>query len=127
MVGQTFLSAFVINVFSLSSSPPVVPNAQAILDQLLPLLITQEIVYFPIRHHSPACALHLRRLILELNPSAVLVEGPDSFDPLIPLILHEMTRAPIAIYTSYIDKQGRLVPPEVAAALAAATGRKPDP
>jgi hypothetical protein len=105
----------------------VTANPRDILDQLLPLLISPEVIYFPIRHHSPACALHLRRLILEIRPSAVLVEGPDSFDPLIPLILHEQTRAPIAIYTSYIDKQGRLVPPDVAAALAAATGRKPDP
>ncbi|MDB5318398.1 MAG: hypothetical protein JWN40_29 [Phycisphaerales bacterium] len=102
-------------------------NPGAIFDELLPLLITPELIYFPIRHHSPACAYHLRRLILDVKPSALLVEGPDSFDPLIPLILHEKTRPPIAIYTSYIDKQGRLVPPELAAALAASTGKKPDP
>ena len=49
-------------------------------------------VFFPIRHHSPACAAHVRELIVRLEPASVLVEGPDDFDPLVPLLLHERTR-----------------------------------
>jgi hypothetical protein len=71
------------------------------LESLLGNLITPEIIYFPIRHHSPACAWHLEQLIREKKPRAVLVEGPSSFNSLIPLILHEGTRAPVAIYTSF--------------------------
>ncbi|MGI3777315.1 MAG: DUF5682 family protein [Janthinobacterium lividum] len=55
------------------------------------------LVFFPIRHHSPACALHLARGLAELRPRAVLVEMPADFTPLLPLILDPATRAPIAV------------------------------
>jgi hypothetical protein len=51
----------------------------------------------PIRHHSPACAAHLERLIEEVNPTAILVEGPCDFDPLIDLVCDPRTRAPVAV------------------------------
>ena len=51
----------------------------------------------PIRHHSPACAAHLERLIAEVRPAAILVEGPCDFDPLIDLVCDSRTRAPVAI------------------------------
>jgi hypothetical protein len=65
-------------------------------------LITPQIIYFPIRHHSPACARHLEALIRKWKPKAVLVEGPTAFTSLIPLILHPKTKAPFAIYTSFV-------------------------
>ena len=55
-------------------------------------------VYFaPVRHHSPACALALREMLRELRPAAVLVEGPDDLDHLLPLLQHADTRAPVAL------------------------------
>lgn len=51
----------------------------------------------PIRHHSPACAAHLERLIDEVEPAAILVEGPCDFDPLIDLLCDPRTRAPVAV------------------------------
>ncbi len=63
--------------------------------------ITDRVVYFPIRHHSPACSRHLEMLLRHLQPRAVLVEGPGSFTRSIPLILHARTRAPFAVYTSF--------------------------
>ena len=51
----------------------------------------------PVRHHSPACAAHLEKLIAAVNPAAVLVEGPCDFDPLIELICDPRARAPFAI------------------------------
>ena len=51
----------------------------------------------PVRHHSPACAAHLERLIAEIAPAAVLVEGPVDFDPLIDLLCDTRTRPPVAI------------------------------
>jgi hypothetical protein len=62
-------------------------------------LITPELVLFPVRHHSPACALHLQRWLASMRPSAVLVEGPRGFDPLIPLLVHDEARMPLAVYT----------------------------
>ena len=75
------------------------------LEQLIARLVTPEVIYFPIRHHSPACAWHLEHLIRERKPRAILVEGPESFTSLIPLILHEKTRAPVAVYTSFVRSE----------------------
>ena len=55
-------------------------------------------IYFaPVRHHSPACALALQALIREVKPAAVLIEGPDDFNALLPLLLDEATRPPVAV------------------------------
>lgn len=51
----------------------------------------------PIRHHSPACAAQLERLIAAVRPAALLVEGPCDFDPLIEQLCDPRTRAPVAI------------------------------
>lgn len=63
--------------------------------------MTDRVIYFPIRHHSPACSRHLEQIIRTRRPRAVLVEGPSSFTQLIPLVLHPKTKAPFAIYTSF--------------------------
>jgi hypothetical protein len=60
-------------------------------------LAADDVYFAPVRHHSPACALALRALIREVKPAAVLVEGPDDFDALIPLLLDPATRPPVAI------------------------------
>lgn len=51
----------------------------------------------PVRHHSPACAAQLERLIAAVQPAAILVEGPCDFDPLIAQLCDPRTRAPVAI------------------------------
>lgn len=51
----------------------------------------------PVRHHSPACAAQLERLIAHVRPAAVLIEGPCDFDPLIPSLCDSRTRPPVAI------------------------------
>ena len=38
--------------------------------------LSARMVYFPVRHHSPACAWHVRKLIQQIRPQALLVEGP---------------------------------------------------
>ena len=63
-----------------------------------------EIVLLPVRHHSPACAFHVNRAIETLRPSVILVEGPDNANSLIPVMVHEDTKAPFAIYYSYHDQ-----------------------
>ena len=55
------------------------------------------VFFAPVRHHSPACALALREMLHELRPAAVLVEGPDDLDHLLPLLQHADTRAPVAL------------------------------
>jgi hypothetical protein len=81
------------------------------LNCVLDSLHTSECVYFPIRHHSPACAWHVANLIRELRPAVILVEGPTGFTPLIPTILDPATKPPIAIYTHFIDVNRKLYKP----------------
>ncbi len=66
----------------------------------------QRAVYFPVRHHSPACAYHLKMVIEEYKPDCILVEGPVSANELLAIMTHEDTRAPFAIYYSYRDTKG---------------------
>lgn len=70
----------------------------------VPADLSARVVYFPVRHHSPACAWHLERLIRQAKPGAVLIEGPRDATSLLPLILHKKTRFPVAIYTTYVDR-----------------------
>lgn len=66
---------------------------------LEPLLdLSTPVVYFPVRHHSPACARLVRELIAQVKPAAVLIEGPADFNP----YMHELWlphELPIAIYS----------------------------
>lgn len=65
-----------------------------------------EIILLPVRHHSPACAMHVSRMIESLRPGVILVEGPENAGSLIPVMVHEETKAPFAIYYSYHDAEG---------------------
>src|SRR6516225_4582966 len=74
----------------------------------LPKLRTAGIRYFPIRHHSPACASHVQRWIAEHRPASILIEGGAAYDTLIPALVDPRLECPVAIFTSFVDKRGRL-------------------
>ena len=61
------------------------------------MLEEQHLYFAPIRHHSPACAYSVLTLIEQVKPDYVLIEGPDSFNPLIAGLLDGDTRPPVAI------------------------------
>ena len=84
------------------------PSPAQFVSDLLPKLRNGRSFFFPIRHHSPACAAHLRRWIETRRPASVLVEGPASFTPFIDLLIDERCVCPVALYTSFVDKRGRL-------------------
>jgi len=67
---------------------------------------TDELVVVPVRHHSPACALQLQRRLRTLRPSAVLIEGPRSFDALLPLLGHAEAEAPFAVHCHVVLEAG---------------------
>ena len=73
---------------------------EAVAQQLPQLLGTEgdpdRIVFAPVRHHSPACAWALRVLLRELRPAAILIEGPDDVNSLLPLMSEPQTRPPVA-------------------------------
>lgn len=72
--------------------------------KVIPFDYKQPILYFPIRHHSPACSFHLVNVIHEYQPDCILVEGPQNANPLIPVLTDEDTVLPVAFYYFYKDK-----------------------
>ena len=74
-----------------------------------PIDLSTRIIYFPVRHHSPACAWHVGRLIRELRPDSVLIEGPRDATALLPLLVHEDTRMPVALYSDSMSAGSRIV------------------
>lgn len=69
-----------------------------------------EIMLLPVRHHSPACSFHIKRVMEEWKPAAVLVEGPDNANSLLTVMVDEETKGPFAIYYSYHDRAGKISP-----------------
>ena len=67
-------------------------------------IIKENIKFFPVRHHSPACAFHLKKIIEEFKPETILIEGPSDANFLMEYMIDENTIAPFCIYSSYIDK-----------------------
>ncbi len=69
-----------------------------VLHRLIDVL--QDVVYFPVRHHSPVCAAMVSSLIQSLRPKAVLIEGPSDYNQHLDELQleHEL---PIAIYSYF--------------------------
>ncbi|WP_018264851.1 DUF5682 family protein [Methylosinus sp. LW4] len=53
--------------------------------------------FFPIRHHSPACAAHLSAALRALRPAAILLEAPEDFGPLLANLVAPDVKPPIAV------------------------------
>lgn len=73
-----------------------------------PCDLTRPVVLFPVRHHSPVCAWHLKKVIDSCEPDCILIEGPKNAQDMISVLAHENTRAPVALYYYYKDSKGLL-------------------
>lgn len=73
-----------------------------------PLDLGAPVVYFPVRHHSPACAWHLESVIERYEPECILIEGPENANDLLPVLASPDTKAPVALYYTWQDTEGRL-------------------
>ena len=78
----------------------------------IPFDLTAPCLYFPVRHHSPACSLHLERTLEAYRPDCVLVEGPENANHLLPLLKRPEARPPLALYYALRDEKGLLGEPE---------------
>ncbi len=63
--------------------------------------------YLPVRHHSPACARHVGRVIRDQRPELVLIEGPRDAQSLLDWLVHPETVAPVALYSFVTDPDSR--------------------
>jgi hypothetical protein len=63
-----------------------------------------DVVFFPVRHHSPTCASLIAQCIADCKPAAVLIEGPSDFNAHLDELLleHEL---PIAIYSYFRSRE----------------------
>lgn len=68
-------------------------------------VLSDELYWFPVRHHSPNVAMHLRAVIKKRRPRAIFIEGPSQATDLIPFLIDSKTKPPVAIYTSYRDDE----------------------
>lgn len=64
-------------------------------------LLEGPITFFPVRHHSPACATQLAAWIERFRPRSIIVEGPTSFNRWLPALVDKKCRPPVAILTTY--------------------------
>ncbi|WP_193212077.1 DUF5682 family protein [Luteolibacter marinus] len=77
------------------------------LEDFLGRLDDGRTIFFPIRHHSPACAWHLAGLIRERRPASILIEGPESLGGYLPALADPALQAPVALYSLFIDRRRR--------------------
>lgn len=68
----------------------------------------KDIIYFPIRHHSPSCSYHVKKAIEQYKPEVILVEGVEEENTLVDIIGDEKNICPIATYHSYKDSKGNI-------------------
>ncbi|HWO24098.1 MAG TPA: DUF5682 family protein [Kofleriaceae bacterium] len=66
-------------------------------------VLAEPLYWFPVRHHSPNVARHLRAALLERRPKVVFLEAPASAQSLVPHIIDAKTKPPVALYLSYRD------------------------
>ena len=71
--------------------------------EIIPFDYSSPVLFFPVRHHSPACSYHLLQTIRHYQPDCILVEGPQNADRLIPVLTDENTVLPVAFYYFYKD------------------------
>ncbi len=62
-----------------------------------------EIIYLPIRHHSPGSTILVKKWIEKYEPKLILVEGPALADNLIKYMVERDTIPPIAILSLFAD------------------------
>ena len=74
----------------------------AVISALMTRLVRTDtdVVYFPVRHHSPACAALIHNWINQNRPAAVLIEGPADFNPHLEELYLEH-QLPIAVYSYF--------------------------
>src|SRR5262245_30729313 len=87
--------------------PPVLAAAESAAVNPTELCdLSAPVVFFPVRHHSPAAARLVTSLAHRLRPRAILIEGPVDYNDR----LHELLlphRLPLAIY-SFVRLPGGL-------------------
>lgn len=65
--------------------------------------------FLGIRHHGPGSAKNVKAYLEELEPDMILLEGPPEAEPLLPGVLHEQMKPPVALLAYQPDEPKRAV------------------
>ncbi len=82
---------------------PAPASATETLPKFREALNRDGLLFFPVRHHGPACGWHLKEFIRRVKPASILIEGPESFDTFIPDLVSAETTAPVAVYAHLVE------------------------
>lgn len=63
--------------------------------------LTDQVIFLPIRHHSPICSYHIKNIIDEYKPEVILIEGPDNLNDYKGNLFNPGSSMPLAFYTVY--------------------------
>lgn len=66
-------------------------------------LLGGPVAYFPVRHHSPACAQHVAAIVETLRPDSIIIEGPRSMDRWIDPLARDDCQGPVALLTTFVQ------------------------
>jgi hypothetical protein len=83
---------------------PILASARARAEAVL----AEPLHWFPVRHHSPEVARHLRATIRARRPKVLFLEAPSDATDLVPFLVDAKTKPPIALYASYRDDENVL-------------------
>src|SRR5689334_3944736 len=67
-------------------------------------VLSEELYWFGVRHHSPTIARHIAQAIHERKPKVVFIEGPHEAQEMIEFITDAKTKPPVAIYSSFREE-----------------------
>ena len=65
--------------------------------------------FLGIRHHGPGSAKNVRAYLKDLEPDVILLEGPPEAEPLLPGVIHEQMKPPVALLAYQPDEPRRAV------------------
>lgn len=71
-------------------------------------VLAEPLHWFPVRHHSPAVARHVRETIRARRPAIVFIEAPSDASDMVPHIIDKKTKPPVALFSSYRDDDNTL-------------------
>ncbi len=68
-------------------------------------IMNDEIMYFPIRHHSVACSFYLDKIIEKYKPTKLLIELPTGAETNLDILYSDQTKPPVALHSFFVDKK----------------------
>ena len=68
-------------------------------------IMNDEIIFFPIRHHSIACSFYLEKYIEKYKPEKILIELPTGAESNLKILNSDLTKPPIALHSYFVDKK----------------------